>query len=262
MKKEYNQKNFSLPLFRRRFQTHFTLIELLVVITILAILAGMLLPALNQARAKARQISCTGNFKQVANAWQMYTSDYREWCPPAQTGFLFPVDDPRHSFSNAAAQNVGWCALLMPYVGEPNVAPGPYTNRLKKNSVIGCPEKPYERQYSTSISSYIMNSVGIYSNFARIGVDTYSPGGEAGWYEEGNLPKLTDIKWPSQLYIHFDSYHRDEPELGSNGESFRAVIHYRHLNQSNFSFCDGSVRSLNKNLITADRTKFPRKRKN
>ena len=67
----------------------FTLIELLVVIAIIAILAALLLPVLNSAKARAQLIACQSNLKQLAAAWTMYNGDH-DGRLPFCAGFLNP----------------------------------------------------------------------------------------------------------------------------------------------------------------------------
>ena len=208
----------ALPDFKR---VSFTLIELLIVIAILAILVGILLPAMQKARENARGITCVSQHKQAITGMQMYAQDYDGWmyhyCGEGKNSYI-PVISP-YLQDKGTDSTIFYCPSVRSLVGrygtKVNYTYGVVYKAPHANNG-NTPAMPvFKRLESRSANQYPTRTLSI----VAFGGDT-APG-PANTASSGNSLRITAAS--------NDSY---------------AAVHMRHTGRANMMFLDGHVASV------------------
>ena len=212
----------------KRIRTQFTLIELLVVIAIIAILASMMLPALNNAREVARSATCQSNLKNIGLALSGYTSDYDGIFPPSLWGS-----------STWGNWKYDWMQMVGPYSGV-NLGTGQNGwSSVPKKSIFFCSSRESTHKGSSISGAFVSYGYNAFS----LGWDNYKV--YTAYGKSTSCPKkISGIKNPSIHMSHTESRQDTTPGSYGNFEArYIDKVCFPHNKRANTLYIDGHVAS-------------------
>jgi prepilin-type N-terminal cleavage/methylation domain-containing protein/prepilin-type processing-associated H-X9-DG protein len=222
---------------KRGKRAGFTLIELLVVIAIISILAGMLLPALANARDSAKLVVCLGQMKQLGLANQMYVNDFSEILPPV----VASNTDLTYLWQATADNPVGYYGIGLLYKTEAgsNYAESPCDYGLSKNLALNCPGREGTgRRPRNPFSGYSVYAAA-FAPYIADSIQYYYP--KLNYYENNwkntNCDTITGSMDDFSRRVLFY-------EVRSDGATNKGPTDIPHNGTSNFAWTDGSAHSL------------------
>lgn len=188
----------------------FTLIEILIVIVIMLVMAGILYPVLFGARAKAQQVKCATQLRQIGMSIQMYSNDHDDLAPPG-----------------------GYDVTVVPD-GTQNSTPAPTIVRIDWQDILV--ETAYLRSYDLLVCPAAQNRYYRYS----YGSNRWVMGWKCGFL-------MGAIPFPSNTVLLTEKTGTDwvawEPNTALNNPYY-FPLEPRHSNQLNVLFCDGHVKRV------------------
>lgn len=234
----------------------FTLIELLVVIAVIAVLMGILMPALNRARDQGRKMVCSNNLHSLAVANEVYASTFDDWGVPCQD-----ISSTNYTIwtSNSAFRK---------YIGYEGAEDSPDQSEVQTPKKFRCPsdrQRPEEHAHNVEQGS----TTGTLVSYGYNIEDWFPSRGSGSWTGRADYIgyKMSTIK-QAGLKLHFNEGHdwwsvwrganyeigwdvlgqmgsvNQYKEAGCDGPTL-----YRHNEMANLAFYDGHVEALRKEKV-------------